>query len=92
MSFGGAVAGMINSLKSNKALRGKRKSTFEHLKDAEGNQHTELKFKQATEKEMENFRREWELEVKTQQKRKMIIAGVSVIIAAGLICGFIALF
>ena len=72
-SFGGQVQAMINSLKANKALRGKRKSGKELLEGYAGNHRDPLQFKDATEKEIENFKQALHVRRKRERIRNFVI-------------------
>lgn len=80
---------MINSLKSNRALRGNRKSAFEHIKEHDNSKGDKLQFKKPTATEMENFRREWADKVEALRKKRIMAIGISVVIISFVVYGFI---
>ena len=75
MGFGGSVAAMLSSLKSNKR---ERTSTFELMKDAKSKNKTHLHFdKKASAKELENIRKK----LKAENNKKLRINIILFLIA-----------
>jgi Sec-independent protein translocase protein TatA len=88
MGFGGTVKAMIDSLKENRRLLGKRKSVFDHLQENESKDTRPLNLKKGTKEEMEAFRAEWREKLAERNRKKVMMVFVSVLITCILIYGF----